>query len=291
MYSKLGINIKALRKAYGETQSDLLFAIGMEGSSPSTISQYETGERIPERNTLIKIAKHYRITEDELINSDFSGMKNISKKIVNDVETNKIIVSNFFPLITNDVAMKNSHFEQAYNIHLELLDEIIRGEDVNIERLDKCLELYEKAAKEKVFEARANIVGWHMLIAFIFSVITPELAENTSLLKRKNLTVKELVKYGYLPSYDETMQEDTELSADKNIFVNDSIVDVVANIYILKHSDEYSQLADYYLALRHKVGLTASSISYEMENSIGDTMLYDLALMDNPYAKKMLDIT
>lgn len=291
MYSKLGINIKALRKAYGETQSDLLFAIGMEGSSPSTISQYETGERIPERNTLIKIAKHYRITEDELINSDFSQIKNISKLIVNDKTKNKEAIDAYFPLVVNSSALENSFFEQAFRIHLELYDEIVVGKELEIDKLDKCLDLYEKAEKAQILEASANIIWWHMLISFMFAFVTPELVENLYVFKKNKIIMKEAMKYGFLPSFEEEQTQETkEYDEIRKEFNKETSIKILAKIYVLKHSKEYSQLGDYYLALRHKFGLTTSSTSFEMESSIGDTMMYDFALMDNPYAKKILNI-
>jgi len=55
-YPNLGKNIRCLRKAFGETQLDLAIAIGASGSN--VISQYESGERIPERDYLLKMAKH-----------------------------------------------------------------------------------------------------------------------------------------------------------------------------------------------------------------------------------------
>ena len=54
-FYKLGANIRGLRKGYGETQLDLAMTIGVEKTA---ISNYELGERIPERDVLIKIAKH-----------------------------------------------------------------------------------------------------------------------------------------------------------------------------------------------------------------------------------------
>lgn len=291
MYSKLGVNIKSLRKAFGETQSDLLFAIGMEGSSPSTISQYETGERVPERDTLIKIAKHYRITEDELINIDFSQIKNISKLIVNDKTKNKEAIDAYFPLVVNSSALENSFFEQAFRIHLELYDEIVVGKELEIDKLDKCLDLYEKAEKAQILEASANIIWWHMLISFMFAFVTPELVENLYVFKKNKIIMKEAMKYGFLPSFEEEQTQETkEYDESRKEFNKETSIKILAKIYVLKHSKEYSQLGDYYLALRHKFGLTTSSTSFEMESSIGDTMMYDFALMDNPYAKKFLNI-
>lgn len=290
MYSRLGANIRALRKSLGETQSDLLFAIGLDGSSPSTISQYETGDRIPERDTLIKIAKHYRITEDELINGDFSNLKDISKNIANDKEKNKTMLDRFFPLISTEIALENPNFEQAYRLHLELYHELINGGDFNERKVEQCLELYEKAKQEDVIEACANILWWNMLVSFSFSFITPAMYENPSVFKKENLTIKEAIKNGFLPSFEgEPTEEEIELEESRKEFIEESQIQMLVNIYKLKHNEKYAELGDYYLALRHKFGLVANSVSFEMNSAIGDEMLFDFSLMDNPYAKEFLD--
>ncbi len=290
MYSKLGANIKALRKSFGETQLDLLFAIGMEGSSPSTISQYETGDRIPERDALIKIAKHYRITEDELVNGDFSHLKNFSQKPANNKELNKKMLDKFFPLISSDKALENHFFCQAYELHLALYDEILQGLSCDENKVVKCLELYEKAVEDDVIEACANILWWNMLMAFALSFISPEMYENPSVFKKENLTIKDVVKLGYLPSFEsEPTDEQAELAEARKEFVEESQVDIIVNIYKLKHNSEYSELGDYYLALSHKFGAISSSLSFEMNNAIGDELLLDFSLMQNPYAKKFFE--
>lgn len=76
-YPYLSSNIKSLRRVYGEEQLDLANAIGL---TIPAVSNYERGERIPKRDIIARIAKHYRITEDELLYSDLSNMKNISNR-------------------------------------------------------------------------------------------------------------------------------------------------------------------------------------------------------------------
>ena len=97
-YYKLGENIRGLRRLYGETQLDLAIAIDVK---PTTISNYEMGERLPERtierDVLIRIAKHYMITEDELLNGDFSNTKKFNNYKINDIEKKREF------LIINDI--------------------------------------------------------------------------------------------------------------------------------------------------------------------------------------------
>ena len=290
MYSKLGSNIRALRKSFGETQLDLLFAIGMEDSAPSRISQYETGERIPERDTLIKIAKHYRITADELVNLDFSSIKNISKKPANNKKLNKKMMDILLPLVSNNKALENPYFYQGYKIHTDLYNKILQDWNYNENQIEKCIELYKKAAEDGVIEACANILWWNMLMAFALSFITPEMYENSSAFKKENLTIKDIVKLGYLPSFESNPTDvQPKLTEARKEFIKDSQVNIILNIYKLKHHIEYSELGDYYLALSHKFGAISPSLSYEMNSAIGDELLLNFSLMQNPYANNLLE--
>lgn len=68
--SLLANNIGILRTTFGETQLDLALVLGL--NSPNTISNYESGNRKPNDETIRKMAKHYNITEYELCNIDLS---------------------------------------------------------------------------------------------------------------------------------------------------------------------------------------------------------------------------
>ena len=107
--------------------------------------------------------------------------------------------------------------------------------------------------------------------------------------KKEKLTIKEAIKNGFLPSFDgEPTEEEYELAESRREFIEESQVKMIVNIYKLKHNKEYSDLGDYYLALRRKFGLVTSSLSFEMNSAIGDEMLFDFSLMGNKYAKKFL---
>ena len=67
-------NIKSLRMAYGESQMELAFAIGLD--TPTTISNYENGMRSPKQDVRKKLAEHFRITEEQLIHVDLSVIRN-----------------------------------------------------------------------------------------------------------------------------------------------------------------------------------------------------------------------
>ena len=102
-YPYLSSNIKSLRRVYGEEQLDLANAIGL---TIPAVSNYERGERIPKRDIIARIAKHYRITEDELLYSDLSNMKNISNRPFYDPIFNCKVMDKMFALIDLESANK-----------------------------------------------------------------------------------------------------------------------------------------------------------------------------------------
>ncbi len=86
-YPNLGKNIRALRKAFGKSLNQMADDLVTAGDSDKrfdenyrfiqkqTISQYENGKRIPEREYLNIIAKYFKVTVDELLYGDFTNLK------------------------------------------------------------------------------------------------------------------------------------------------------------------------------------------------------------------------
>lgn len=169
-YPYLSSNIKSLRRVYGEEQLDLANAIGL---TIPAVSNYERGERIPKRDIIARIAKHYRITEDELLYSDLSNMKNISNRPFYDPIFNCKVMDKMFPLINAPSALENEKFKQAYALHTKNL-ELILNEAVVPESLEEdilyILELYSKSRDEGIVEGAANHLSLVMMMGVLDSV-------------------------------------------------------------------------------------------------------------------------
>ncbi len=282
-FYKLGANIRGLRKGYGETQLDLAMAIGVETTA---ISNYELGERIPERDVLLKIAKHYRITENELLHGNFTNLKNMSKMPIDDKEYNKAMFDKILPLICTDKALENTKFKEAYAMHREMYGLIIEGEEFDPDRIECCMDLYDAARKEGIIEGAANYLWWLFFFAVIFSFLTPKMLDNIAAFKQKYATVKDIIHNGYLTSFDnEPIDEETqEFHEARKGFIEDNEVSIVVNIYRLKHTQEYQDLGDYYLALYYKLDIISNTLSPEMNSAVGDEMMFAFSLMGNSYA-------
>ena len=72
-------------------------------------------------------------------------------------------------------------------------------------------------------------------------------------------------------------------AANKREYVKDSQDGMLQLIRILKQSDTYSDLADYYLAMRYAIGMVANDYSDDLNKTIGMEMLTAYASLGNQY--------
>lgn len=85
MNMNIGENIKILRMSANMTQGDLADKLRVTVSS---ISAYENGVRMPSYDTLIKIARLYNVTTDNLLGfsteyvADVSGLNAEQRKVI-----------------------------------------------------------------------------------------------------------------------------------------------------------------------------------------------------------------
>lgn len=286
MYSKLAENIRSLRMAYGESGLELALAIGAD--STSSISQYENGKRIPKRDVLLKIARHYRITENELIYGDFRGLT-IRKAKVYDKENNKRALDTLYPIICSDNALMNKAFEKAYEIHKREFLKAADGSGFDEDAVENCMASYQCAQDAGVLEAYANYLSWIMLFGMLMYIWSPLLIERLKNDKNKSLSFDEFVKDYFLRSLDgETNESNEEFVLAREEFIQDNEVGIYTCIRCLKSSKEYSELGDYYLALMYRFNLVSNDYSEEMNATIGNEMLKALYIMGNPYAQEYL---
>lgn len=280
-YEKVGRNIRSLRNAYGQSALELSLDIGV---GPTAISQYENGKRKPKRDIMLKIAKHFMITENELIYGDYSHMQNISDFPVNNKEYNASMIDKMFPIVFTEEARNNISFNKAYEIHLEQKDLFLQG-SCEDSKIDECLDLYKKSYKEGVIEGIANSLWWLMLCGSSYSLASPTLIKSLKRLNGNEGTMKDIIS-GFLYSFDdECCEEFEEFQNNKVEFIKDIEVEIYARISILKKSSQYSELGDYYLALSYIFGLISNEKSLEMNRAIGLEMMSTFNLLGNKYAK------
>lgn len=282
--SMLGKNIRSLRKAYGETQEQLGQAIG--GYEKNAISYYENGQREPSKDIIAKIAQHYLVSIDELLNSDLTSIGTI---IVNkDTFWNNI--DYIFPIIASERALKDGNFKKAHDAHRALYDELRR---LNVDGIDdriwdECFDGYLEAVDDESIkaEAAASILAMLFLTMGLVRVWPSYMSNKPAALMQiasKDEKVRKMVENAD-PSVlsDAIALQDDMNSDDMKEFMTEMLIDV-------KRSCNWSDLADYYLALRYVWNLVDNDLGLCINSRIGYEMMRSFVLVENPYAARYLE--
>lgn len=273
---RLGANIRSLRIAYGETLEQLGYIIGEK--STSSMSYYESGERIIKKESLNAIAKHFGVTTDELLYGDYSSEDKVKLKYK---KGNTIrVLAWLYPTVSSESALKNEWFRRALDAQREILIRSSKFEPCSINDLEKCFDAYEMSIEdsEAVFETKANRISLTMM--FLSTLTTPknELISNAAyeLIKQADRRIDRLLEDAFeIPEEEDTEKRELIIEADKEImqYISD-----------LKKAPEWSELADYFLALRYVLCIVDNDLSREFNRRIGIELLEAFKLVGNSYA-------
>lgn len=278
--NRLGNNIRALRNAFGETQEMLGEAIHAE---KNTISNYEKGNRAPDRETIVLIAQHYSVSVEELLHSDLSGIS----KITIDRFAFWKNVDIVFPIFSVEESHADNSFRRAYKAHSNLLTQMKKNSFEGFEELDKIIEGYWDAYENEniKYEAAANFIGiWYLLVA-LFQLSSLALTRRTAAvvqLANKDSEVRRIVDEPD-PDFEKDAKE--ALSDMNDPEVNEKIEEM---LNMLKHSTDWSDLADYYLALRYVYNLVDNDLNPEFSQRIGVEMMNSFVSVNNLYAARFI---
>lgn len=276
---KLGKNIRSLRVAYGETQEKLSEIIGY---SKNAVSNYESGIREPEQDTLAAIARHYSVSVEELLTSDFS---NIGKIMVNQaVFWDNIDI--LLPVTCSDSALQNENFKKAYDAHRKFFDQLKKSDMDGIDNVmisfNEYLEAYEDL-NSKV-ESAVNFIGLWFL--FMLMLNTPNVIKERSAavmqVVSRDKSAKRILE-NIDPSFEKEAKEIRDDIDDSGI--DEIIIDFIATA---KKSKEWYGLADYYIALQFIWNLADNELGAGINRRIGIEMMYAFAKIGNPYAAQFI---
>jgi transcriptional regulator with XRE-family HTH domain len=281
--NKLEKNIKYLRTAYVESQLDLALAVGLD--SPNAIANYEKGIRSPKPDIRKKIASHYRITEDELIHSDFSAL-HISSSQLGDKKKMIEMTMLMFPIVCTDKAMKDSLFQRGHKAHMRALDAMKEGLTFTDSDYDTCVDAYSDSCDtSETPESVANLLWWFLISEM--SVKNQWIIEGAKALNDKHVSNGAFFKSFYLKDCsikeEENCPEDVE---QKGLEVLDQAI--IELLKELKKDAQYSSLADYYTALRYVLGCVNNELTEAMNKAVGVEMMWAFTRLGNEYAKKFI---
>ena len=261
---RLGRNIRGLRVAYGETQEQLSETIGY---SKNAVSNYENGIREPEQDTLAVIAKHYSISVEELLTSNFSALDNIT--INQDIFWDNIDV--LLPVTCSDTALQNKNFKKAYDVHRKFFDQLRKSNMDGIDNITICFNEYFEAYEDSnsKVESAANFIGLWFLFMLMLNTL--------NVIKERSAALMQVV-----PRDDRAkriMESINDLEIDKML---------INFIITVKKSKEWYELADYYIALQFVWNLADNELGVEINRRIGIEMMYAFAKIGNPYASQFI---
>lgn len=275
-------NIRALRKYYGETMLDLAIALDV---SKSLISDWENGKKDIPYNNILKIAKHYRISISHIMNYDLSYLDSSSavNYIVNfdDEYIKKINLNTIFPLFTSKEIKNSKKLSQALEMHKQLWS--LDSSKMDKLDIDMIINSYEEAlSKNYCLSVLANYLS---LIFFFnsFDIFSADYYENfnrfLSCGERNPKDGKFIISNYLLNDIDKEENECSNKDIDE--FIMKSISD-------FKNNKFYSDLGDYYMALRYYLNFVDNSLDREENLFIGTLFLKDLYILENRFVKKVL---
>lgn len=276
---RFGNNIRALRNAFGETQETLCEILHIGNT---TLSNYELGIRRPNDDNIIEaIAKHFGVTTEDLMYSDLSDIGTIT--VDQDLIYKNIAV--FFPIIQSEKAMEDKHFEGAYNRHLQMYNRLQMKDKDPFEYIDYCFDGYSDAYENTSIkpEAAANILAlWY--ISFLIIKTAERIKCNSAILLQ--LASKDpKLKRSLEDSRDSILQDAQEASS----YIDAELIDQMDEMMkCLKRSDKWSDLADYYLAMKYNYNIIENDLGAEFNERIGAEMLASFAALGNMYAARYL---
>lgn len=276
--NQLGRNIQHLRIIHCETLDELGNIIHC---AKSTVKGYENGSRMPDLQTLQLLSAHYSKPVDELLYSDLTGLGSMSIDL-NSPGYMIEFLQEIFPLHCSDEALKNSNFKKGYDLSQRLLSAFSNAEVLPGNMIVRIFEAFAKASDEsKTPEAMANLV-WSIFIWW--SQISDT---NKLLLLQNKLLSKKLSLKDYMSLKD---TEAASITEKKVGFVSDFDGIITEALETLKAEPEWSNLADYYLALRYVVGMVNTDLSAAMNSAVGMQMMLSFSTLGNNYAFRFCKI-
>lgn len=269
----LGKNIQHLREIHGDTLDELGAAIGF---AKSTIKGYENGSRKPDPDTLKAIANYYGKTVDELMYTDLTSLEKINVQqlsLSSAIETFKKIM----PLVSSEEAMNNASFKKGYNLCQRILNAFASGEVLRGTIITDVTELFLQSIEEtEAPEAVANFV-WIIFVWWSQTFDVTEMLALQNKLLSKRIDMLELSRA--------IKKVSPEVESKRQGFISNMDELLWKSIKALKSDEKWSDLGDYYLALRYTNGLVDTDLSAEMNVTMGIQLMIAYAQLDNKYAK------
>jgi len=277
---EIGRNIRDLRNGFGETQEELGNILGR---GKTAISMFESGERQIDNKDIQKIAFHYGIPIDALLNGDFSNFK-LNEAFFTDENLFSYMVESF-PYVYSEKAMKDPYFAQGYYMTEEIMAETRNSGVFLVDTYIDALEAYYLSVElSKTTESAVNILCLtYSNFVSICDYYDNKFADTVAdgMIADKRFLPKYLLK-----DESDANEEATKVKKD---YAEDVNADILEFIELAKRTKKYADIADYYLALGYVCGLFDSEYGEIFNKGIGSVMMSSFAKIGNKYAKRYLE--
>lgn len=265
--SNIGSNIKRLRKNFNMSQEE--FGEILE-KRKSTISQYESGKRDPDEGTLQKISEYFGYPMDILVSGE-----------VSDLDCTKMVFSRDLLLEMWDVSLyfikpaeeDDEDFKKGYRRTISINANIKRGIGIHASYVEETIKIYKKSEANGNIKAVANITG--LLVLFLISVKGIEYKKIEEEITNKPILPKKFLSLIYESKTDKSYRQDVDTSDILSLF----------DKYLEKmKKSEYSDLADFYIALSYLLKIVECEYNDNISEIIGSELMWKFMSLGNDYA-------
>jgi len=272
---QVGKNIKGLRIIYGETQEELAASLKV---SKQCVCNFECG-RLPRVEYLQAIANHYRIPIEQIIGQRIEISEyELNNELVIDKQYIVDLISASFPLFYSNKAGQETNFCKAFYFSNRIYKSIENEEIIMYTMINLCWKYYRISWKtKKTIEAAANLLSL-IFLCFLSNQSEEEIELGKAIMNKKRIDNTVLKKYYLCTSNVKKANE------DKEQFIQKHHKEVMELISLLKNTEGWKEVGDFYLALRYIMGLIDNEQDEDTNRLFGYELMGTLIEFDNPYA-------
>ena len=232
--------------------------------------------------TSVSVAKFFNVPVELFLKSDLSELVGDYHNLT--VEKFNSLGKVIFPILESSAA-DDIYFKRGIKLFNEMEESIIeicknkydtvnykKFENMLIDKLDVCIEMFiDSCNKYHSYEAAANVVGIVFSISELYCNKTA-LESVESISNQQKVDIKILLQI---------LQSSNQDKGDFIEMYDDLIIDAIK---FLKKNEDWSELGDYYMALRFLMNATDNGYEKDMNMASGYSLMYQLYELDNKYA-------
>ena len=282
---RLGYNLLGLLRAFNETQGNLAFTLGI---STSYLSEIVNGKKEPDRPLLEKLAKHFGLSPESLLNDDFASIQQIT-----DFEKYSPLLSRLLPLFASGSSLGNKDFSEALAAQKKIYKAEEDGIPLPKSELDNLINTVSDRYSEIEDDSIGEEVAANMLSLIFFMLLCGRTTEILARYKNHEESYPILMsklmenKPKSKDRINEILESDRFLedNAFKNMVNDPEFGDMINEIYkTLREADNWNDLVDYYIALEYIFGAVNNAFSEEQNHDFGIDLMLKYASIGNPFA-------